>query len=295
MTHQTLPETYRKDFPSLERRRGGKPPVYMDNACTTLVPRQVIQAVDDYYADYPGCGGRRSHHWFAEEVTRRVEGDAEGGLKGARREIAKFIHAESERGIVFTLNATHAINTVALGLRFAAGDVVLTSGREHNSNLLPWLRLRKAGRIRVEHVEAGPEDEFDLEAFERLLRGNPVRLVGLAWTSNATGATVPAREIIALAHRYGALALLDGARTVPHQAVDVQALDVDFLAFSLHKRCGPRGVGVLYGKSGLLGRGEGEWEAGEGVMEPSESRPTAPTAFWTGRSASRPGSRTTPA
>ncbi len=269
MNPTEFPEACRNDFPALQRRRGGKPPVYLDNACTTLVPRQVIEALQEYYAEYPACGGRRSHHWFAQEVTRRLEGDAERGVPGARREIADFIHARSAEEILFTLNSTHSVNAVARGLRFRPGDVVVTSGREHNSNLLPWLRLQKEGRIRVESLSSGERDDFDLDAFERVLKVNSVRLVSLAWTSNATGTTLPAKQIIASAHRYGARVLLDGAQTVPHQAVDAADLDVDFLAFSLHKMCGPRGVGVLYAREELLGRGDGEWEAGDGVIEPA--------------------------
>jgi cysteine desulfurase / selenocysteine lyase len=221
MNHQDSLETYRKDFPSLERRRNGKPPVYLDNACTTLVPRQVIAAMDEYYTGYPSCGGRRSHHWFAEEVTHRIEGNAEQGVKGTRQAIAEFIHAGSEKEIIIALNTTHAINTVALGFKFKPGDVVLLTDREHNSNLLPWLRLQKLGMIQVVHTMANHGDSFDIEAFESHFKGNRVRLVSLAWTSNVTGATLPAKEIIAIAHRYGARVLLDGAQTVPHQAVDV--------------------------------------------------------------------------
>lgn len=263
----TLEDT-RADFPALERRRGGKAPVYLDNACTTLVPRPVIAAMNEYYTDYPSCGGRRSHHWFAEEVTSRVEGRAALGIEGARHKIAGFIHARSEKEILFTLNTTQAVNTVALGLKFRPGDAVLISDREHNSNLLPWLRLQQMGLTRVEHLPADAQDGFDLDAFARRLKESPVRLVSLAWTSNVTGYTLPAREIIAVAHRHGARVLLDGAQTVPHQPVDVTALDVDFLAFSLHKMCGPRGVGVLYAKSELLGRGAQPWQAGEDVIEP---------------------------
>jgi cysteine desulfurase / selenocysteine lyase len=269
MNHQTLLETCRDDFPSLKRRRNEKPPVYMDSACTTLVPRQVIAAMNEYYTDYPSCGGRRSHHWFAEEVTSRVEGNTERGIKGARQKIAEFIHAGSEKEIIFTLNTTHAINTVALGFKFKPGDVVLLTDREHNSNLLPWLRLQKSGQIKVNHTGADGGNGFDLDVFESHFKEKRVSLVSMAWTSNVTGAALPAKEIIAIAHRYGARVLLDGAQTVPHHAVDVRALDVDFLAFSLHKMCGPRGVGVLYGKKELLGQGAEEWEAGEDVIEPT--------------------------
>ncbi len=254
-------ETCREDFPALTRRRNKKPPVYLDSACTTLVPRQVIAAIDAYYTEYPSCGGRRSHHWFAEEVTGRVD--------RARQRIAEFIHAGSEKEILFTLNTSHAINTVALGIKFAPGDVVLLSDREHNSNLLPWLRLQKQGLIQVEHVPGRAEDGFDLGAYEQAFSGKRVRLVSMALTSNVTGATLPASEIVAIAHRHGARVLLDGAQTVPHQAIDVNALDVDFLAFSLHKMCGPRGVGVLYAKEALIGMGPGEWQSGADVIEPA--------------------------
>lgn len=268
MNHQAMLKVYRDDFPSLERRRNEKPPVYLDNACTTLVPRQVIAAINEYYTDYPSCGGRRSHHWFAEEVTHRIEGDTEKEIKGARQSVSEFINAGSEKEIIFTLNTTHAINMVALGFRFKPGDVVLLTDREHNSNLLPWLRLQKSGLIKVDLTKANHRESFDLDAFEGHFKEKRVRLVSMAYTSNVTGFTLPAKEIIAIAHRYGARVLLDGAQTVPHQAIDVRALDVDFLAFSLHKMCGPRGVGVLYVKRELLGRGAEEWEAGDDVVEP---------------------------
>ena len=119
---------------------------------------------------------------------------------------------------------------------------------------MPWLRLQKAGLIKVVHTAAGWEDVFDLEAYERCFEMGRIRLVSMAFTSNVTGVTLPAKEIIAIAHRHGARVLLDGAQTVPHQAVDVRDLDVDFLTFSLHKMCGPRGVGVLYVKSDLIGK-----------------------------------------
>ena len=107
MNQQALPEIVRPDFASLEKRRNEKPPVYLDNACTTLAPRPVIAAINEYYTDYPSCGGRRSHHWFAEEVTRRVEGNADEGIGGARQAIADFIHAGSEKEIIFALNTVH--------------------------------------------------------------------------------------------------------------------------------------------------------------------------------------------
>jgi cysteine desulfurase / selenocysteine lyase len=262
-------EEFRDHFPALKRLRNGKPPVYLDNACTTLVPQAVIDSVNEYYSTYPACGGRRSHHWFAEEVTDRIEGNAGKGIQGSRKLIADFIHAESEKEILFTLNTTQAINTVALGASFKPGDVVLLTDREHNSNLVPWLRLQNAGRIRVENIAANRDECFDLQAFEQRLKGGGVRLVSMAYTSNLTGYTIPAAEIIKFAHQHGACVLLDGAQTVPHQAIDVQDLNVDFLAFSIHKMCGPRGVGVLYGKKELLGRTNGAGTETWDAIEPA--------------------------
>lgn len=259
---------YREDFPALQRRRNGHPPVYLDNACTTLAPQQVIDSIAEYYEEYPSCTGRRSRHWFAGEVASHLEGDPDRGIEGSRRIVADFIHAASEKEIIFTLNATHALNTVAFGLPFRPGDVVLLTDKEHNSNLIPWLKLQNSGLITVDYTQPDAQDEFDLDAFERKMQNGRVRLVSMAYTSNVTGYTIPAGEIIKVAHRYGALVLLDGAQAAPHNPVDVQSLDVDFLAFSLHKMCGPRGVGVLYGKKEFLGNlGQDEGEKGQ-VIEP---------------------------
>ncbi|MDD5127980.1 MAG: aminotransferase class V-fold PLP-dependent enzyme, partial [Dehalococcoidales bacterium] len=247
-------EWTRDDFPALKNQHQNHPPVYFDNACNTLVPHQVIEAIREYYTDFPSCGGGRSQHRFAKEVNDRIEGNAERGMKGSRRIIKEFINAGSEGEIVFTLNASQGINIVALGTRFKPGDFVVLTDKEHNSNLIPWLRLQKQGLIRTEYVESGQDGVFDLDAFEKKMKTSRVRLVSMAYTSNLTGYTLPAREVVGIAHRYGAKVLLDGAQTVPHQVVDVRDLDVDFMVFSMHKMCGPRGVGVLYGKEALLGR-----------------------------------------
>jgi cysteine desulfurase/selenocysteine lyase len=246
-------EEIREDFPPLKRRRNGKPPIYFDNACTTLVPEQVIQALTEYYHGFPGCGGARSRHWFSQEVNDRIEGNPEKGVKGSRTLVKEFINARAEKEIIFTQNTSHAINIVTLGFKFQPGDVVLLTDKEHNSNLLPWLRLQKKGLIKVEHVDTDNEGVFNLEDFTKKIEQNKVALVSLAYTSNLTGYTVPAEEITKLAHSHGAKVLLDAAQTAAHRIIDVQKLDVDFLAFSIHKMCGPRGLGVLYGKQESLG------------------------------------------
>jgi cysteine desulfurase/selenocysteine lyase len=261
-------ESTRQDFPALRRRRNGKPPIYFDNACTTLVPKQVVEAIAEYYTEYPACGEKRSRYWFAEEVTGRIEGDPSRGIEGSRQAIREFINAKSEREIIFTSNTSHAINMVALGFKFQHGDRVLLTDREHNSNLIPWLRLRRKAAIDVDCLESKEDHSFNLEGLKDKLESDRVRLVSMAYTSNLTGYTIPAKDIIGMAHKYGARVLLDAAQTVPHKAVDVQDLNVDFMAFSIHKMCGPRGVGVLYGKEELLGQKPHE-EDEIGVIEPS--------------------------
>lgn len=261
-------EAAREDFPALKRLRNGKPPIYLDNACTTLVPRQVIEKITEYYTQYPACGEGRGRYWFAKEVTDRIEGDLNEEVKGSRQEIRDFIGAESEREIIFTSNTTHAINMVALGFKFKPGDRVLLTDKEHNSNLLPWLRLQRDVPIEVNYVDSNPDQTFDFEDFRDKLELGRVRLVSMGYTSNLTGCTIPAKHIITLAHEYGVTVLLDAAQTVPHKTIDVQDLDADFLAFSLHKMCGPRGVGVLYAKEELLGQKPHEGDKTE-TVEPS--------------------------
>jgi cysteine desulfurase/selenocysteine lyase len=269
MNDEKFPETIRADFPNLKRLRNSKPPIYFDNACTTLVPQQVIDSLNEYYSAFPACGGSRGRYWFTEEVVRRIEGDFKNGIKGSRAMIRDFINARSEKEIIFTQNASHAINMVALGFRFRPGDVVLLTDKEHNSNLVPWLRLQNKGIIKVDHVEPRQDGEFDLEAFKDKLKNNRVPLVSMAYTSNLTGYTIPAKEIIDLAHSHETMVLLDGAQAVPHMSVDVQDLDVDFLAFSIHKMCGPKGVGVLYGKKERLGWQQHEEDGGLDCIEPA--------------------------
>ena len=261
-------ESIRQDFPALRSRRNGKPPIYFDNACTTLVPNQVVEKITEYYSQHPGCGESRSRYWFAKEVTGLIEGDPRTGIEGSRQKIRDFIGAESEKEIIFTSNASHAINMVALGFKFQAGDRVLLTDIEHNSNLLPWLRLQRSVLIEVNYVNSNPDYSFNLDDMRRKLDGGRVRLVSMGYTSNLTGYTIPAKAIIEIAHQYGARVLLDAAQTVPHKIVNVHDLDVDFLAFSLHKMCGPRGVGVLYGKEELLGHKPHE-DNESGVMEPA--------------------------
>ncbi len=230
----------RQDFPMLQE--GSKKIAYFDNACQSLRPRQVIEAIDQYYLKFPACGGR-SMHSLAAEVTRRCD--------EARAAVAKFLNAAKKDEIVFTRNTTEGINLVANSLDWQKDDVVLISDKEHNSNLIPWQALARKKGVKVRIVPTCEDNTFDWGAFEKALDPQ-VRLVSLVHTSNLDGVTIPAAEVIQRAHHNGSLVMLDAAQSAPHQKINVKTLDVDFLAFSDHKLLGPSGTGVLYGKYSLL-------------------------------------------
>jgi len=241
-------EKIRADIPALQQKINGKPVIYMDSACMSLRPRQMVEAMDEYYYKYPGCAGR-SIHKFGTMVTDKYD--------AARKRMAKFVGAKDEREVVFTRNTTEGINIVAQSFGLKKGDAVITSDREHNSNLLPWQVLAKRAGIEHSIVYSNESDgTFDLGEFERRVKtlGSRLKLVSMVHTSNLDGYTLPVKEIIDISHSAGALVLLDGAQSVPHKRVDVRKLDADFLAFSGHKMMGPSGIGVLYGKYDLLDR-----------------------------------------
>lgn len=234
----------RSDFPALQKKWNGKFPIYFDNACMTLKPVQVRDAMDEYYNEYPVCGGR-SIHKMAKKVDEKV-GEA-------REKMQEFLGASSSNEVVFTRNTTEGLNLVANSLGFDKGDIVLTTDREHNSNLVPWQVQAKRRGIKHVVVHSNPDNTFDLDKFEETLCNNRnVRLVSMVHTANLDGYTIPAQEIIKLSHEHGALVMLDGAQSAPHKPTDVKALDVDFFALSVHKMVGPSGMGVLYGKQELL-------------------------------------------
>ncbi len=234
----------RLGFPSLWKKWNGKYPIYFDNACMTLKPKQVMDAMNEYYSEYPVCGGR-SIHKMAKKVDEKVT--------EAREKFQKFLGASCPEEIIFTRNTTEGLNLVANSLELKKGDIVLTTDREHNSNLIPWqIQAHKRG---IKHivVYSNPDNTFNLPDFEEILSKNKnVRLVSMVHTSNLDGYTIPAKEIIKIAHDHGALVMLDGAQSAPHKPVSVKELDVDFFALSVHKMVGPTGMGVLYGKHHLL-------------------------------------------
>jgi len=228
----------REDFPLLKKLNI----IYFDNACTTQKPKQVIDAIVAYYSEYTGCAGR-SLHKLATKTTEEFE--------KAREKIAKFINAKKTEEIVWTKNTTEAINLVAHSFKFNKGDKVITTNLEHSSGLLPWQVLAKKGIIDLDFVLCNKGGEFNIKDFEEKI-DNKTKLVSIIFASNVTGTRAPLEEIIKIAHENGAVVLADGAQAVPHFPVDVRKLDLDFLAFSAHKMCGPTGMGCLYGKYDLL-------------------------------------------
>tara|TARA_Y100001958_G_C21243769_1_gene572712 strand:+ start:1179 stop:2393 length:1215 start_codon:yes stop_codon:yes gene_type:complete len=232
----------RDDFPTL---RGENAPAYLDNACVTLKPDSVINSITDYYSMYPGCGGR-SVHRYGTQVSRLVS--------EARHSVANFINAKSTNEVVFTRNATHSINQIAKGMTWSEGDVVITGDREHNSNLVPWLQLVEEKGIEHRIVESNPDNTFNMQKFEDLCEevGERLKLVSLSHVGNLDGISIPIKQITKVAHQYDALMAVDGAQSTPHMRVDVQDLDIDFLSFSIHKMCGPSGMGGLWGRYELL-------------------------------------------
>ncbi len=232
----------REDFPILSNEINGKPIIYLDNACMTLKPTQVIEAMNEYYYEHPACGGR-SVHKFGTQVSIKCD--------RARKKVKKFLNADDSKEVIFTRNTTEGINLVARCYDFQKGDVVLTTDREHNSNMAPWHIMRELKGIKHEIVRSNPDNTFNMEAYQERM-GKDVKMVSMVHTSNLEGYTIPAEEIIKIAHDHGALVMLDGSQSAAHRFIDIKSLDVDFFSFSIHKMCGPTGMGVLYGKYHLL-------------------------------------------
>jgi cysteine desulfurase/selenocysteine lyase len=235
-------ERLRQDFPLYSSSE--RDIIYLDNACQSMRPKQVIDAMNEYYVEYPACGGR-SVHRLATKVSVKVE--------EAREKVAEFIGCSDPNCIVFTKNCTEGLNTIAKGYRFPKGAAVLTTDMEHNSNHVPWLQLRAEGKIKPRIVRTPPSGLFDIEAYKAALTAD-VAMVSMVHTNNVTGTTLPAKEVIELAHDKKAVVMLDGAQSAPHRPIDVEDLDVDMFTFSIHKMLGPSGVGVLYAKKDLLER-----------------------------------------
>lgn len=237
----------RKDFPILGREVYGKPLVYLDNAATTQKPRCVIDAISDEYCSV-NANVHRGVHFLSQQATRLHE--------EAREAVRAFINARSTAEVVFTRGTTESLNLVASSFGDAflkEGDEVIVSEMEHHSNIVPWQLLRDRKGIVLKVIPIDDSGRLQLEQLEQLFTPR-TRLVSVAHVSNVLGTVNPVKRIAEMAHAHGALVLVDGAQSVPHISVDVQALDCDFYVFSGHKVYGPTGVGVLYGKEALLDR-----------------------------------------
>jgi cysteine desulfurase/selenocysteine lyase len=238
-------EKIRGDFPILAERVHGKPLVYLDNAATSQKPRAVIDAIMRYYEQL-NANIHRGVHTLSVRATEAHD--------AARETVKRFLNAADTREVIFVRGATEAINLVAESYgrtHVAAGDEVLITAMEHHSNIVPWQILceEKQAHLRVAPID--DRGELRMDEFEKLI-GLRTKLVAVTHVSNALGTVNPLREMIEMAHRKRVPVLVDGAQAVPHFAVDVQALDCDFYAFSGHKVYGPTGIGVLYGKRALL-------------------------------------------
>jgi len=256
------PYKVREDFPILKRKINNHPLIYFDNAATSQKPRQVIEAMKDFYEKY-NANVHRAVHTLSLEATELYE--------EAHEETAKFIGAESIEEIVFVRGTTEAINLVAYswGLNnLKPEDKVLVTLMEHHSNIVPWEILSKIKGFKVKYVDINPDGTLNYESLKEMLTSK-VKLVCITQVSNVTGVINDVKTVAELAHEKGALVLVDGAQSVPHMPVNVQDLNCDFLAFSGHKMLGPTGIGVLYGKKEIVEKMEPFHGGGEMIREVS--------------------------
>jgi len=235
-------EAIRADFPALARTvRNGNPLIYLDSGATSQKPVTVLDAERSFY-ELHNSAAHRGTHLLGEEATDVYE--------GARAKVATFINANPWE-LVFTKNATEAINLVAYTMKASPGDEILITEMEHHANLVPWQQLCERTGATLRWLNVTPDGRLDLDQLDDMITGR-TKIVAVTHQSNVTGTIPPVAEIARAAHDKGALVLADGAQSVPHQPVDVAALGVDFLAFSGHKMLGPYGIGVLFGRAELL-------------------------------------------
>ncbi|GAA0344300.1 hypothetical protein GCM10010319_20590 [Streptomyces blastmyceticus] len=253
------PEAARQDMPILQRPVNGRPLIWLDNGATTQKPRQVIETLASFYAT-ANSNIHRGAHTLAREATDLYE--------GGRAAVAEFLGAPSPDTVVVTRGTTEAVNLVAQTWGRAdlgPGDEILVSTLEHHSNIVPWQMIAKERRARVVPIPLLPDGSIDQNAYADLLSCR-TQLVAISHASNVLGTVPPVREMTALAHRYGAKVLVDGAQAVAHFPVDVQELDADFYAFSGHKLYGPTGIGALYAKPEILAAMP-PWQGGGNMID----------------------------
>ena len=257
----------RSEFPILARQVYGKPLVYLDNGATTQKPRQVVEAMTDEYYNV-NANVHRGVHFLSQQATELHE--------GSRETVRRFINARSTSEIVFTRGTTESINLVASCFGEACmqeGDEVIVSQMEHHSNIVSWQLLQARKGIRLRVIPMTDDGRLCMEGYERLFSPR-TRIVSVTHVSNVLGTINPVADIIRIAHEHDVPVLIDGAQSTPHMAIDVQALDCDFFAFSGHKIYGPTGVGVLYGKEQWLERIPPYMGGGEMIKNVSFERTT---------------------
>src|SRR6185369_8797228 len=260
-------EKIRTQFPVLHQKVNGKPLIYFDNAATNQKPQRVIDALVNYYQGY-NANIHRGIHTLAEKATKAYE--------ETRHSMQKFINAKHVEEIIFTRGVTESINLVAssYGRAFLKeGDVVIISGLEHHSNIVPWQILCEEKKAKLKVIPITEIGEIDLEAYRKLLSPK-TKIVAVNHASNSLGTINPVREIIKLAHEVGAVVLIDGAQAAAHLEVDVQDLDCDFYCISSHKMYGPTGTGILYGKKDLLEKMPPYMGGGEMIKEVTFAKTT---------------------
>ncbi|MCM3783239.1 cysteine desulfurase [Neobacillus mesonae] len=238
-------EAIREQFPILHQEINGHPLVYLDNAATSHKPRVVLDAIKRYY-EWENSNVHRGVHTLGSRATDAYE--------GAREKVAKFINAKRTQEIIFTRGTTTALNIVASSYGpsvLSEGDEIVITPMEHHSNLIPWQQLAKRTGAVLKYIPLQPDGNVDLADVEKTITPN-TKIVSMAYVSNVLGVINPIKEVAEIAHRNGAVMVVDGAQSTPHMKVDVQDLDCDFYALSGHKMCGPTGIGALYGKKALL-------------------------------------------
>ncbi len=244
-----MPETFdakkiRADFPVLDQIVNDEPLIYLDNAATTQKPQAVLDVLNHYYL-HDNANVHRGVHTLAERATAEFE--------AARKKVQQFIHANSNKEIIFTKGTTDSLNIVAqsYGEFIQPGDEIVISKMEHHANLIPWQQLAKRKQAVLRYIPLTADGHLDVQAAKTIIN-EKTAIVALAQVSNVLGTVNPVKEIAQLAHHHQAIMVVDGAQAVAHMPVDVQDLDCDFYCFSGHKMCGPTGIGVLYGKQALL-------------------------------------------
>jgi cysteine desulfurase/selenocysteine lyase len=238
-------ELIKEQFPILHQEINGHPLVYLDSAATSQKPRVVLDALKRYY-EWDNSNVHRGVHTLGSRATDAYE--------GAREKVARFIGAARTQEIIFTRGTTTALNMVASGYGPAVlqeGDEIVITPMEHHSNLIPWQQLAKRTGATLKYIPLQPDGNIALEDAEKTITDR-TKIVSVAYVSNVLGVVNPVKELAEIAHRYGAVMVVDGAQSTPHMKVNVQELDCDFYAFSGHKMCAPTGIGVLYGKKHLL-------------------------------------------